>query len=117
MGCYRCGGPHYKNSCPDQFPAPRTVPPGPGPSAGPEQWKPTDALAFPARRDPAPPSPVYLQVRAGLGMPSPGLPSPLAVPCGWCGAGTYAPCVNPGTGQRTTIHDTRKDAAARGVPA
>ena len=112
MSCYRCGGPHYKSSCPQS----RDFPPAPGLTAGPEQWKPTDVLAFPARRDPSPPSPGYLQTRIALDMPSAGLPSPLSVICPWCGAGTWSPCTNAGTGQRTAIHQARKETRRHPPP-
>ena len=103
MDCYRCGQEgHARSECPDRWPVPAAALASPAAQNG-EMTPPPSRLLI--RVDPAPPTPAYLQERQRLGMPSGS--GALNAACPWCGAGSFSPCKNCGTGQRTGTHHAR----------
>ena len=102
-GCFRCGDPgHFVKDCRET----------PQAELGGAAWHPP----VPARRDPDPPSPEYLENRQRLGMPSSG-PGVLSVSCPWCRVPRQRRCVNSGTGRETDPHYARQEAAGTDQPS
>lgn len=102
MECYVCGQEgHRRSECPARSAPPAASPP---PASAVITPQPPPYSSLP-RQDPTPPIPEYLELRAGLGMPTHA--RHIQVSCPWCRAAVNQQCWNPGTRTHCAPHPSR----------